>query len=72
MAEQSVISRMRARISQLETENHRLSAENAGLRELAGHLRTCLECGEMDVRHCEQGRQLWNTAFPNKQVTQDE
>ena len=33
---------------------------------LIQHLRHCLECGEMDVAHCEEGSQLWESAYGEK------
>lgn len=41
------------------------------LEMIAHHLRFCVECGEMDVRHCWQGLTLWNAAFPDDQLESD-
>ncbi len=43
-----------------------LIEENDRLKQLAHHLRQCRDCGEMDVNHCHQGRQLWETAMGEK------
>lgn len=33
------------------------------LRLLASHLRHCRECGETDVKDCDQGRRLWDAVM---------
>lgn len=44
----------------------KLEAENVRLRELAIHLRYCVECSEMSVESCAEGNPLWDACMrPN-------
>lgn len=36
------------------------------LEELANHLRHCRTCGELDVKECSTGSELWEVAMPSE------
>lgn len=52
-------------------KNPTAEQEMYALRELARHLRRCMECGESDVQHCDEGWFLWRAAMPAEECKRD-